>query len=232
MIAGMITNGYLLVAERIERLNRAGLEWLQISIDNVTPDDVSKKSLKVLDKKLELLAQYADFHVNINSVVGGGVRIRRTRSPSQARTGAGFHLNHRHHSRWLGPVQPLNDEERHIYHEMKSMEKSSFTRINGFQDNIADGRPNQWRCRAGPAIYTFVKMAWCTTARSSAATRQFLWRSTRPKTFAANICRKDVRSQLHGFVRSPGLCVRFLARSAVLAPAAVSSNASGLVQIE
>src|SRR5215472_5933890 len=32
-VAGMITNGYLLVPERIERLNRAGLESLQISID-------------------------------------------------------------------------------------------------------------------------------------------------------------------------------------------------------
>src|SRR5246127_4467881 len=74
MIAGLITNGYLLVAERIQRLNRAGLEWLQISIDNVTPDDVSKKSLKVLDRKLQLLAEHADFHVNINSVVGGGVK--------------------------------------------------------------------------------------------------------------------------------------------------------------
>ena len=73
MISGLITNGYLLVADRIQRLNRAGLEWLQISIDNVTPDDVSKKSLKVLDKKLELLAEFADFHVNINSVVGGGI---------------------------------------------------------------------------------------------------------------------------------------------------------------
>src|ERR1700678_1566136 len=73
MIAGLITNGYLLVAERIQRLNRAGLEWLQISIDNVNPDEVSKKSLKVLDKKLQWLAEYADFHVNINSVVGGGV---------------------------------------------------------------------------------------------------------------------------------------------------------------
>ena len=69
MIAGMITNGYLLTAERIQRLNRAGLDHLQISIDNVMPDDVSKKSLKVLDKKLELLAEHADFHVNINSVV-------------------------------------------------------------------------------------------------------------------------------------------------------------------
>src|SRR5256885_5609579 len=74
IIAGLITNGYLLTGDRIERLNRGGLEWLQISIDNVTPDDVSKKSLKVLDKKLQLLAEYADFHVNINSVVGGGVR--------------------------------------------------------------------------------------------------------------------------------------------------------------
>src|SRR6516164_6171042 len=73
MIAGLITNGYLLVPERVKRLNRAGLEWLQISIDNVMPDDVSKKSLKVLDKKLVTLSEYADFHVNINSVVGGGV---------------------------------------------------------------------------------------------------------------------------------------------------------------
>ena len=73
MIAGMITNGYLLTAERIKRLNRAGLDHLQISIDNVMPDEVSKKSLKVLDKKLQLLAEHADFHVNINSVVGGGI---------------------------------------------------------------------------------------------------------------------------------------------------------------
>src|SRR5205807_10648030 len=74
MMAGMITNGYLLTAERIQRLNRAGLEHIQISIDNVMPDDVSKKSLKVLDRKLQLLAQHAEFHVNINSVVGGGIR--------------------------------------------------------------------------------------------------------------------------------------------------------------
>src|SRR5260370_7157162 len=73
MIAGMITNGYLLTADRIQRLNRAGLEHLQISIDNVMPDAVSKKSLKVLDRKLLLLAEHADFHVNINSVVGGGI---------------------------------------------------------------------------------------------------------------------------------------------------------------
>src|SRR5205807_6787676 len=55
ILAGMITNGYLLTRERIERLNRAGLEHLQISIDNAMPDETSKKSLKVLDQKLVLL---------------------------------------------------------------------------------------------------------------------------------------------------------------------------------
>src|ERR1700732_4332948 len=72
--AGLLTHGSFLVADRIERLNRAGLEYLQISIDNVMPDDVSKKSLKVLDQKLALLAEHAEFHVNINSVLGSGVR--------------------------------------------------------------------------------------------------------------------------------------------------------------
>src|SRR4029077_8640783 len=74
MVAGMITTGDLIVPERIERLNRAGLDHLQISIDNVNPDDVSKKSLKVLDRKLQMLAQYAIFQVNINSVLGSPVR--------------------------------------------------------------------------------------------------------------------------------------------------------------
>ena len=73
ILSGMITNGYLLTAERIQRLNRAGLEYLQISIDNAIPDEVSKKSLKVLDQKLKLLADHAVFQVNINSVLGSGV---------------------------------------------------------------------------------------------------------------------------------------------------------------
>ena len=30
-----------------------------------------------------------------------------------------------------------------------SLGKRSFTRVNGFQHNIAAGRENQWRCRAG-----------------------------------------------------------------------------------
>ena len=156
IVAGMITNGYLLVPERIERLNRAGLEWLQISIDNVNPDDVSKKSLKVLDKKLQLLAEYADFHVNINSVVGGGVHNPQDALAIGKRAlelGFSSTIGIIHDGQ--GQLQPLGEEERRVYHEMKALEKRSFTRINSFQDNIALGKPNEWRCRAG-ARYLYI----------------------------------------------------------------------------
>src|SRR6266487_1537208 len=69
-----LANGYLLTPKKILALNEAGLDHLQISIDNIQPDDVSMKSLKVLDKKLENLAQFAEFAVNINSVIGSGIR--------------------------------------------------------------------------------------------------------------------------------------------------------------
>ncbi|MFQ5664440.1 MAG: radical SAM protein [Terriglobia bacterium] len=150
MIAGLITNGYLLTAERIERLNRAGLEHLQISIDNVRPDEVSKKSLKVLDKKLELLAEHAEFHVNINSVVGSGVRYaedalaiaRRALALGLTSTVGVIHDGG-------GQLRPLSEPEQRIYGETKALGKRSYARINWFQENIAHGRANQWRCRAG-----------------------------------------------------------------------------------
>ena len=156
MIAGIITNGYLLTAERIQRLNRAGLEHLQISIDNVIPDDVSKKSLKVLDKKLRMLAEHAAFHVNINSVVGGGIRNPRDAIVIGRRAlELGFTSTVGIIHDGGGQLQPLRDEEREVYLAMRSMEKSSYAQFNYFQDNIANGQENQWRCRAG-ARYLYI----------------------------------------------------------------------------
>ncbi|MBT9584508.1 radical SAM protein [bacterium] len=156
MIAGLISNGYLLTAERIQRLNQAGLDHLQISIDNVHPDEVSKKSLKVLDAKLQLLAQHADFHVNVNSVVGGGIR-----NPNDAlvigrralELGLSSTVGIIHDGK--GQSQPLSETERRVYQTMRAMQKSSYARINYFQDNLAQGKANTWRCRAG-ARYLYI----------------------------------------------------------------------------
>jgi len=150
IIAGLITNGYLLTADRIERLNRAGLEYLQISIDNVQPDDVSKKSLKVLDKKLMLLAEHAEFHVNINSVLGPGIShpddaLAVAHRAIQLGFTSTVGILHDHN----GQLQPLGPREQQIFEEIVSLERQSFTRINQFQHNIAAGRENNWRCRAG-----------------------------------------------------------------------------------
>jgi MoaA/NifB/PqqE/SkfB family radical SAM enzyme len=156
IITGMITNGYLLTVDRIQRLNRAGLEHLQISIDNAQPDDVSKKSLKVLDKKLQMLSEHAEFGVNINSVVGSGIA-----HPEDAVTVAnravelGFSSTLGIIHDGSGQLQPLKPEERLVYEKLKKVGKKSFARFNRFQENIAHGRPNDWRCRAG-ARYLYI----------------------------------------------------------------------------
>lgn len=155
-VTGLITNGYLLTAERIQRLNNAGLDHMQISIDNVMPDDVSKKSLKVLDKKLQLLAQHAVFHVNINSVVGGGIK-----NPDEALVIAkraialGFSSTIGIIHDGGGQLKPLSPKEREIYLAVKALEKRNFSQLSFFQEKIANGEPNDWRCRAG-ARYIYV----------------------------------------------------------------------------
>src|SRR5919201_1295381 len=163
MMAGLITNGYFLVPKRIEELNAAGLDFLQISIDNVEPDEVSKKSLRVLDKKLQDLRAYADFDVNINSVLGGGIK-----NPEDARTintrarQLGFSTSIGFIHDGSGRLRPLASAERKVYDDVSAaingplqVFKNLYSGIRSFQDNLADGQPNDWRCRAG-ARYLYV----------------------------------------------------------------------------
>jgi MoaA/NifB/PqqE/SkfB family radical SAM enzyme len=156
IIACLITNGYLLTPQRIRQLNDAGLDHMQISIDNVMPDEVSKKSLKVLDRKLQMLSQYALFHVNINSVLGGGIH-----NPEDALVVGkraielGFTSTIGIIHDGDGQLRPIGDRERTVFLEMKKFEKKNFSQLNYFQDNIAHGRPSNWRCRAG-ARYLYI----------------------------------------------------------------------------
>ena len=155
-IAGIITNGYLLTPKKITALNEAGLEHLQISIDNVTPDDVSLKSLKVLDKKLEYLAEFAEFSVNINSVIGGGIRNPEDAEVITRRAmELGFSCSVGIIHDGSGAVKALNRREERVYREIKHSGKQSYSRLNWFQENLARGKTNDWRCRAG-ARYLYI----------------------------------------------------------------------------
>jgi MoaA/NifB/PqqE/SkfB family radical SAM enzyme len=151
-MATVITNGLLLTPDRIRALNRAGLDYLQISIDNVAPDDVSKKSLRVLDRKLEWLSRYAEFGVTINSVLGAGVRNpedaitvgRRARDLGFTST---VGILHDHG----GQLQPLALDQRSVYDRFRRLKTGlfSFAHFDHFQENIGSGLPNDWHCRAG-----------------------------------------------------------------------------------
>lgn len=151
-IATLITNGLLLTPERIERLNRAGLDYLQISIDNARPDEISKKSLQVLDRKLEWLQEQAEFGVTINSVLGAGIRnpldalavSGRARSLGFTSTVGILHDN-------SGQLKPLGDAHQSVYEEFLQHKDSlfSFSHFDSFQQNISRGLPNAWHCRAG-----------------------------------------------------------------------------------
>ncbi|HZM93711.1 MAG TPA: radical SAM protein [Vicinamibacterales bacterium] len=171
VIATLITNGYLLSRDRIGRLNRAGLDHLQISIDNVLPDDVSKKSLKLLDQKLQWLAEYGVFDVTVNSVVGGGIRnpddaltiARRARELGFSTTVGIIH----DHS---GQLKALDDHQRAILEQVVAVGKSTFdfANYNRFQKNLANAQPNDWHCGAG-SRYLYVcedgLVHWCSQQR-------------------------------------------------------------------
>jgi MoaA/NifB/PqqE/SkfB family radical SAM enzyme len=151
MIASLITNGYLLTRERIAAFNEAGLDYLQISIDNVEPDSTSMKSLRLLEPKLRWLAEGADFGVNINSVVGVGIKCPEDALVIARRARAlGFtsSIGILHDGR--GQLQGLDERHMAVYRELKRLGSRRDARVNAlFQDNLAAGKPNDWSCRAG-----------------------------------------------------------------------------------
>ncbi|HVB98638.1 MAG TPA: radical SAM protein [Candidatus Dormibacteraeota bacterium] len=152
IVAVLVTNGYLLTIERIERLNRAGLDRMQISVDNVNPDDASKKSLKVLDKKLQWLAQFADFPTSIHSVVGAHIDhpedaltvARRATELGLISTVGVVHDD-------AGRLEPLNEKQQRVVEDIEGLSKSrfSFARHNPWRANLVRGLPNEWHCTAG-----------------------------------------------------------------------------------
>ncbi len=160
IMAGLLTNAYLLMPDRIDRLNKVGLDHLQISVDNVQPDDVSKKSLKVLDQKLAMLAEHAEFHININSVLGADIHrpedalevAQRAQAYGLATTVGIIHDG-------SGQLNPLSPHQKSIFEQVRDLGKSSFGRINKynpFQKHLVEGKANNWWwCRAG-ARYLYV----------------------------------------------------------------------------
>jgi len=171
VIATLITNGLLITPARIGALNAAGLDRLQISIDNLSPDETSKKSLKALDRRLRMLAERALFEVDVNSVIGASegnpedayVIARRARQLGFSSTVGLIHNQE-------GQLLQLPEEHRSALRKIQALQRSAFSaaRWNPFQANLAQGLPNHWHCPAG-GRYLYVcedgRVHWCSQQR-------------------------------------------------------------------
>jgi MoaA/NifB/PqqE/SkfB family radical SAM enzyme len=105
---------------------------------------------------LQLLAEHAEFHVNINSVLGGGIH-----NPDDALVVGkraielGFTSTVGIIHDGDGQLRPIGEKEREVFLALKQLEKSHYSQINYFQDDIAWGREHKWKCRAG-ARYLYI----------------------------------------------------------------------------
>jgi MoaA/NifB/PqqE/SkfB family radical SAM enzyme len=171
MIVTTITNGFRLSGSWIERLNAAGLNGMQVSIDNLKPDDISMKSLASVENRLKLLSEKASFNVNVNSVMG--VTGERTEDiVTIAETAARYGLQHSvgllHDG--SGLLKPLSAAQKAAYRQVTRISPSLVHWLNYrlFQRNLMEGKPNDWKCRAG-ARYLYITedgaVHWCSQQR-------------------------------------------------------------------
>jgi MoaA/NifB/PqqE/SkfB family radical SAM enzyme len=191
MIVTMITNGFKLSTDWIQRLNAAGLQGMQVSIDNLEPDAVSMKSLHSVERKLSLLAQFASFKVNVNSVLG--ISEERTQDVVVvAETAAKYGLQHSVGVLYdhTGTLKPLSAAQMQAYAQVTKISPSLVHTLNYwlFQKNLMEGQPNDWKCRAG-ARYLYVTedglVHWCSQQRGY------------PGIPLADYTRDDLRREFH-----------------------------------
>ncbi len=191
MIVTLITNGFRLSRQWIERLNAAGLQGMQISIDNLKPDNVSMKSLASVERKLALLSEHARFKVNVNSVLGvsGGrtqdvVTVAETAAKYAFQHSVGVLHDH------TGTLKPLSEAQMSAYARVTRISPSLVHRLNYrlFQRNLMRGQPNDWKCRAG-ARYLYVcedgLVHWCSQQRGY------------PGIALLEYTREDIRREFH-----------------------------------
>lgn len=153
MVPFLNTNGYLLTRDWIDRMNRAGLYGMQISIDNVTPNSVSKKSLKTLLPKLKLLAKHAQFRVRINCVLGSSPPAEAV-EVARAVIALGFDMNTSLVRAEDGTLLPVSDEMRAAYETIRGMGKRApFFLDDDYTRPLMENGESEWKCRAGARTF-------------------------------------------------------------------------------
>ena len=118
--------------------------------------------------------------MNINSVIGGGIKNPEDAEVITNRAlelGFASSLGIIHDG--SGSVKPLNRREERVYREIKTVRESRATAaFTGFRKIWRAENPTTGNAAQAPATCTSAKTVWSTTVRSSAAIPEFRSRST------------------------------------------------------
>jgi MoaA/NifB/PqqE/SkfB family radical SAM enzyme len=200
---GMISNGFFLRREMIEKLNAAGLQEMQISIDGVRRNETTEKVLDNLRKRLVVLREHARFRVTVSGVIGAA-------PPREAEEVIAF-------ARELGfTPRVLLVHDRNGQLKLKPEEVKAFQRIvntlpkswmdfSSYRKRLVRDGVARFKCRAGSRylyIDEFGNVNWCSQTRG-------IW--SKPLT---NYSREDLREQFHTHKPCHETCTLGCARSA------------------
>ncbi len=176
MLCTAVTNGYPLTRRWIERLNDAGLTWIQLSIDNFEPNTVSQKSLSKIRSKLQLLRAHARFGVNVNAVLGAC-------APDQARALAreiealGFYMTvglmHDERGQLTGPLRGADWAALHAELQARSKKSLVHAAGEGWEGAMLRTGAAPYPCRAGSRylyVDEFGKVSYCSQRRGEPGT--------------------------------------------------------------
>jgi MoaA/NifB/PqqE/SkfB family radical SAM enzyme len=171
VVCTLISNAYALTETWIRRLNDAGLSLLQVSIDNVEPNEWSQKSWSQVRKRLDLLRTHARFAVNVNAVLGSSP-VEETRRVAAAVREAGFFMTVGLMHGPDGQVEAglLGPELASVYGELQRVSRKSVLHRagEGWEREMLIGAASPFKCRAG-GRYLYVdehgRVSYCSQRR-------------------------------------------------------------------
>ncbi len=198
----LISNVTLMKDDKIKALNKVGLTHLQVSVDGVTSNDVTKKTLHTLRKRLLEIAELAEFKVVMSGVMGT-CPPQETIEMIEFAWECGFIprvlLIHDHD----GQLK-LNGDQLKAYERVKRHIGIRFKESLGYRDKLIKGQKSPFKCRAG-ARYIYIDKDgdahWC---------------SQKTKLFSRPILEYDIddlKTQFHTRKGCDGLCTIGCART-------------------
>jgi hypothetical protein len=170
-IAGMITNGYLLNQSNASSASTAPASTTCRSPSTTWSPTKSRRKASRFSTRSSRCSPNTPNSTSIStpwSAEDSGSQRRAGHRQARARLGFESTIGIIHDGD--GQLKPLLPEEAKVYFEMTHRKKTNYSRFDKFQEAIAEGGPTTGAAALARATSTSAKTAWCTTARSSAAT--------------------------------------------------------------